>query len=88
MSSYWRTQAAKVIVPIAISYQPGTESELRKQISAAYPFSHRGNWPYKAWLKEVDKQVEQWCQWHGITYSKAKPAKQVESCGGLFGGTE
>ena len=53
----WRDKAATVISDV-IRQNPGMEQkELRKLISAAYPFGERKYHPYKIWCDEVNRQL-------------------------------
>lgn len=53
----WRDRAATVISDV-IRKNPGMEQkELRKLISAAYPFGERKYHPYKIWCDEVNRQL-------------------------------
>ena len=54
----WRTSAARVISKV-IEDNPNVvdEKELRKLISAEYPFGERAMHPYKIWLSEVKYQL-------------------------------
>lgn len=53
----WRDKAATVISDV-IRQNPGMEQkELRKLISAAYPFGERKHHPYKIWCDEVKRQL-------------------------------
>lgn len=53
--SHWRQYANKVIVPIIKANMDKSESELRKLISAEYPFGERAYHPYKIWCDEVTR---------------------------------
>ena len=53
----WRNKASAVISEV-IRQNPGMEpKELRKLISAAYPFGERKYHPYKIWCDEVNRQL-------------------------------
>ncbi len=55
--SMWRDKAATVISGV-IGQNPGTKTkELRKLISAVYPFGERKHHPYKIWCDEVNRQL-------------------------------
>jgi hypothetical protein len=46
------------ILPIVSCWTPETGiEELRKRLSAAYPFGERKYWPYKVWLSEVNRTI-------------------------------
>lgn len=54
----WADRARQVIGKV-MQANPGVEgAELKKLLSAAYPFGERAYHPYKMWLKEVKKAVE------------------------------
>lgn len=53
----WRDAARSVIVPL-IDELGIDHPELRKRLSAAYPFGERKYHPYKIWLSEVKHQIE------------------------------
>lgn len=53
----WRTTAAAVISKCIQEHPDAYESDLRKIISAAYPFGERKYHPYKIWLSEVKHQL-------------------------------
>lgn len=53
--SAWRAEARAVV---AAAWTEGRRlgldgPELKRHISAAYPFGERANWPYKIWFDEV-----------------------------------
>lgn len=53
--SRWREYSAQVIARV-VADNPGLpEPELRKKISAAYPFGQRQHHPYKMWLSAVNR---------------------------------
>ena len=58
MSNYsWADKAREVIAKVKRA-NPGVEGEeLKKLLSAAYPFGERQYHPYKVWLKEVKLAV-------------------------------
>jgi hypothetical protein len=49
----WKTAAHDHIQEVVAANPDATEKELRKLISAAYPWGERTNYPYKAWLAAV-----------------------------------
>jgi len=52
-TSFWRLKSREVIAG-ALKANPGTAMpELKKRMSAAYPFGMREYTPYKIWLQEV-----------------------------------
>lgn len=56
--SRWRNVANQVIARV-VSENPGLpEMELRKKLSAAYPFVMRKYHPYKIWLSAVNEHFE------------------------------
>lgn len=56
MSWNWRKQAAPIIAGVLEATAGQTEREIRKALTAAYPFGERRYWPYKVWLSEVRRQ--------------------------------
>ena len=57
MHSRWRDRARPIIARV-IADNPGLPvEELRKLISAEYPFGERAMHPYKIWLDEVRTQL-------------------------------
>lgn len=55
--SHWRQKSQQVIQAV-IDQNHGLElTELRKKISAAYPFGEREYHPYKIWLDQVNVQL-------------------------------
>lgn len=53
-TSRWRNAANEVIAKV-VAANPGlAEDELRKKLSAAYPFVMRKYHPYKIWLSAVN----------------------------------
>lgn len=69
--SYWREHAAPIIRKIIQETPDKTDKEVRKLISAAYPFSKRAYHPYKIWCDEVARQM---CQRAAII--AGRPIKQ------------
>lgn len=56
--SWWARRCRMVILPIVSCWTPETGiAELRKRLSAAYPFGERKHWPYKVWLDQVNKTI-------------------------------
>jgi len=53
----WRDQAAIVISDVLRQNPDAGQKELRKLISAAYPFGERKYYPYKIWCDEVNRQL-------------------------------
>lgn len=59
MKGTWKEAAHRCIAKV-IAANPGKdEQELRKLISAAYPFGERKYFPYKAWLDAVKETFAQ-----------------------------
>jgi hypothetical protein len=57
-NSSWREESRKVIQTV-MDQNPGLETaELKKLISAAYPFGERKHWPYQCWLSEVREALK------------------------------
>ncbi len=55
VDSPWRKHANQVIARV-VADNPGlSEMELRKKLSAAYPFGERKYHPYQIWLSAVDE---------------------------------
>lgn len=54
----WRDEARPIIAKVIRENPDLAERELRKKISAEYPFGERANHPYKVWLNEVRRQVD------------------------------
>ena len=70
MKGTWKEAAHRCIAKV-IAANPGKdEQELRKLISAAYPWGERCNHPYKAWLSAVRETFAQ-PKTHGIDIPKA-----------------
>ncbi len=55
--SPWRAEARQIILTVIDANPDMVEKELRKTISAAYPFEQRANYPYKIWCSEVINQL-------------------------------
>jgi hypothetical protein len=58
MESRWRLRARPIIAQILREHPDADERELRRLISAAYPFGERAMHPYKCWLTEVREQLD------------------------------
>jgi len=56
--SKWRKHANCIIHKVAQDNPGLSESELRKKISASYPFGERERHPYKIWLSAVKLHFE------------------------------
>lgn len=55
MESRWRKHSNEVIAEV-VAENPGlSEHELRKKLSAAYPFGMRKYHPYHIWLSAIDR---------------------------------
>ena len=54
----WRQHCTPIIAQIIAQNPDLSEKELRKVISAAYPYGQRAMHPYKVWCSEVNKQVK------------------------------
>jgi len=67
--SPWREDSRKVIQSVMRANPDTDEQELRKLISAAYPFGQRQYHPYKIWCSEVRAQMD---------LRKTKPASQAD----------
>lgn len=81
----WRTQASEVIRGVINDNPTAPLPELRKLISAAYPWGERRNHPYKIWLSEVKSQLTQ----HELlkfASSQCANRPQIEITDGLFDG--
>lgn len=59
VKSWWREHAAPIITQIIKDNPDKSEKEVRKLISAAYPFGERAYHPYKIWCDEVARQMAQ-----------------------------
>lgn len=57
IESRWRLAARPIIQKIILDNKGKPENEIRKLISAAYPFNERKYHPYKVWLNEVNRQL-------------------------------
>jgi hypothetical protein len=55
--SKWRMKARNVILRVLRDTQGQSEANVKKAISAAYPFGERAMHPYKIWLDEVKRQT-------------------------------
>jgi len=55
----WREKATTVIGRVQKENPEAAGEDLRKLLSAAYPFGLRQHHPYKVWLKEVKKAVKE-----------------------------
>lgn len=54
----WTDRARPVIERVLAEVPAGaSEAEVKKALSAAYPFGQRINYPYQAWLKACQKAV-------------------------------
>lgn len=53
--SHWRVAAQQVITKVINENPNASIEELRKLVSAAYPWHPRENHPYKIWLDEVKR---------------------------------
>ena len=51
--SNWRNISYLTIQKVLADNPGKSQAELKKLISAAYPFGERKMWPYKVWLEEV-----------------------------------
>ena len=58
MDSCWAVASRKVILDVIARVGLDDEKKLRAELSAAYPFGERENWPYKVWLVEVRRGIE------------------------------
>ena len=76
--SYWRREARKVIQDLVVRYEGLADEDLRKVISAAYPFGERRLWPYKCWLREVK---EFFSGYEGDTVTEREEKEQLEAAG-------
>jgi hypothetical protein len=56
-TSKWRLAARKIIERVIAENPDCDEKELRKRISAAYPWHPRTHHPYKCWLEEVKRAL-------------------------------
>lgn len=59
----WSEDSRRIVGEVIAGYKGSDEKELRKLISAAYPFGERAMWPYKCWCKTVAIQVRHWKAW-------------------------
>ena len=80
MKSRWREHAAPIIFKVIQENQGIPEKEMRKKISAKYPFGERAYHPYKIWLSEVKNQLQ-------AHYRPAPTTRPIEDLP-LFGGCE
>lgn len=55
--NHWRAKSRAVIAQVRREHPEAEGAELKKLISAAYPFGERAMWPYKLWLEEVRKAL-------------------------------
>lgn len=53
MGSKWRQRAVEIIKRTALENDWATPEEMKKALSAAYPFGPRNYHPYKIWLECV-----------------------------------
>lgn len=53
----WRDYARPVIAEVIAQNEDKSAADLRKLISAEYPFGEREYHPYKIWLSEAKKQL-------------------------------
>jgi len=57
--SYWKERALKVINATLQQIPEGTqEKDIRKALSAAYPFGQRQYHPYKVWCATVNEVLK------------------------------
>lgn len=54
--SYWR-RIARDVIEGAITEARVNGADMEQTIRAAYPFGQRANWPYQAWLAEVNQAL-------------------------------
>jgi len=73
MNWTWRDKCKPIIAKVIEENKELPEKELRKKISAEYPFYEREHHPYKIWLSEVKTQLTR----HFIKEKQIPP-------GGLF----
>jgi hypothetical protein len=57
IESYWRIKCRPIIEKIVLENKDKPEIEVRKLLSAAYPFGERRYHPYKVWLDEIKRQT-------------------------------
>lgn len=58
-NSYWRGRANPIIVRVVKEHGNTDSKELRKALFEAYPFGERKYHPYKMWLDEVQKVLQE-----------------------------
>lgn len=79
--SRWRSQAAPIIQKVLLENRGRDEAEVRKLLSAAYPFGERKYHPYKIWLDEIKRQTGKlWPVGHKIAWqNQQKRASKEQS---------
>lgn len=53
--SIWLDETLRVIAQVRAKYPDTQGIELKQLLSKAYPFGKRKHYPYKVWLREVNK---------------------------------
>ena len=55
----WRKHCAPIIDRVITETGTKDMKKLRKALKEAYPYGERKRWPYKVWLSEIKKQLNQ-----------------------------
>jgi len=74
----WYQRSCEVIREVMREYPHLSGRALRKAVSEAYPFGQRSMYPYKAWLKAVNRML-------GPEKAKAPVKTHVEGQGTMEG---
>lgn len=79
MKGTWKEAAHRCIAQVLANNPVITdEKELRKLISAAYPWGERTGYPYKAWLQAVKETFSSPVE-HGLPPKPASPDDYVNT---------
>lgn len=65
----WSDQAAPIIADVISQIDRSDLTEVRRALRHAYPFGERARAPYKAWLREIRRQLG-----HRLNAPKKDPA--------------
>ena len=86
MANTWRQHAANHIAEV-VKQHPNAQGEaLRKLLSANYPFGARKYHPYKVWLEEVKRVIEERRDFGYFLTGQQTPSTADYTDTPLFGG--
>ncbi len=80
----WRSTAVRVVREVLARTAGQSPAEIRKALTAAYPFGERRYWPYRVWLSEVARQTGR----HKTPTRKAVEKAGQASMGAMFEETD